>query len=517
MTNLPALAKTQKSLQYITFNVGDELYGVDIQCVEEILLPPKVTIVPRTPDYFMGIANLRGEVISIIDLRSRFALGKQSFESARVIVILSRGMKLGMLVDRVSAILTMDSGQFRKAPPLLSGETRKYIKGSYKLDEDSIILMLNHEEIISDEAFLIQQEKAKVEGGDEIQEEVITFKEVHLVGFSIGLEYYALQSSIVEEIIESPKVTPVPEMDTFLKGVFYLRSQAIPLIRLSDLLAVDNTTDEIDLPVIIVTVNGHKIGLMVDRITEVFHVLENQVVPPPTNLNKNQIEQLKGIIKLERDQKTRVVMVLNQDQFLSREEEEMIRKLDAEFSTDEMLFEEEAKEMEVPILEFMIGDERYAVQLQETNEIISMREIVPVPKSPLFIKGVINLRGNVISIVDLPNLINGESHVETSESKILIVQPRQEVAGLIVDSLLGIRKVKLSEFSEPSDLVQQKKNIFIQGIGKNNETDEIIILVDLQTTLNQAQGLDDLNLDDLPKGLFWNDTEGRDPSELFSY
>lgn len=494
MSNVPAIVNqaVERTLQHITFKVGGEIFGVDIMCVEEILVPRKYTAIPRTPDYFLGIVNLRGEVISIIDMRKRFRIepGERGNE-ARIVVIHSQGCKLGMLVDQIKAIVTLESGRIQPASKFVTGEKQKYIAGSYRLSEAEILLLLDHEKLIDENDFYVQREiKAGVEPVRAVSEEKVDLiPEIFLVGFAIGKERFAIESLKVEEIIQMPEITKVPEMDSFVEGIFHLRESVIPVIRLGQRMGVEGRVIDEECPVIIVKINQVKVGLIVDMITEVYLIKENEVVDPPITLNTKQLEQLKGVIKLEREGKTQIVMLLKLEKLFSFEEQDVLK--DLESSADDGA-DQGVREEEVPILEFMLAGEKYAIEVASANEIIPVREIVPVPKAPEYVKGVINLRGEVISVVDLPRLVDHQNYEFTHKTKILIVDTGTEVAGLVVEAVVGIRKVLLSTFEPPSGLLRQRGNIFIKGMSKDDQTDAIVVLMDIAATLRQAQGTNDV-------------------------
>jgi len=491
MSNLPATIETaiQQTVQHITFHVGTELFGVDIMCVEEIIIPRKCTAIPRTPDYFVGIINLRGEVISILDMRQRFHLDSaETTENSRIIVIHSQGNKFGMLVDQISSIVTLETSGVQSASKFVSREKQKYIEGSYRLDEENILLLLDPEKLIDEEDFYIQQE---IQGtGDLVQsvveEQVDVIPELFLVGFAIGRERFAIESLKVEEIIQMPEITPVPEMDNFVEGIFHLRESVIPVIRIGQRMEVVGKDIDETCPVIIVLIEGVKVGLIVDMITEVYLVKENEVIDPPITLNQKQLDQLRGVIKLEREGGTQIVMLLKLEELFSFEEHDALRGLEENADDQDALIGEQ--EEEVPILEFILNEEKYAIEVASANEIIPVGEIVNIPKSPEFIRGVINLRGDVISVVDLPKLVGKDQETFAETSKILIVDTGTEVAGLIVDQVSGIRKALLSSFEPPSELLRQRGNVYIRGMSKDDKTDDIVVLMDIANTLLQAQG-----------------------------
>ncbi|MBL4667163.1 MAG: purine-binding chemotaxis protein CheW [Sneathiella sp.] len=118
----PRLTGTQ---QFVTFAIGAEEYAVDIMQVREIQAWTEVTILPNQPHYMRGVLNLRGIIVPIFDLRRRFDQGETEATSIHVVVIIAVGDRIiGILVDRVSDILTIDGSEIRPVPDLDdSGQT----------------------------------------------------------------------------------------------------------------------------------------------------------------------------------------------------------------------------------------------------------------------------------------------------------------------------------------------------------------------------------------------------------
>lgn len=496
MNNLPVIVDTQQEniVRYVTFNVGEELFGVDIMCIESIIPPQLITTVPRTPDYFLGIINLRGEVISVIDMRRRFDLepAKETAET-RIVVLKTNGILIGMLVDRINPIESMSSISIQDGPPVAALERRKFIAGSYKLKSGKILLILLHDKLINEKDFLIDED---IQFNQEVIETTVERKEdwvreIPLVSFQIGEEHYTIESRAVEEIIFLPETTAVPDMDDIIEGIFYLRESVVPILRLGERIGLGVVEILPDSQVIILkkSLFGIKIGLIVDDIREIFFIKEDEIVSSPINLNKAQSEHLKGVFKFQRNNQSIIVMLLKLEKLLSEKEANRLRELEQSRSYEETELVE--VEPSVGILEFMLSNERYAIRVSETNEIIRMVETVPVPKAPPYIKGIINLRGDVISIVDIGLLVDRKKRDLTKDSRILIVSADNESAGLLVEKVMGIRKVKLSSFEPPSDLIRQKGNIFIEGIGRIEATGEIVVLMDIETTLLQAQTMEE--------------------------
>jgi purine-binding chemotaxis protein CheW len=144
--------KTQLSgqtMQVVSFALGSEEYGVDIAQVQEINRMVTITHVPRAPHFMEGVINLRGQLIPIIDLRTRFGMPRAEHTKNTRIVVTEIGTKrVGMVVDSVSEVLRIPVEQIEDAPDMISGVDTEYIRGVGKLG-DRLIIMLDLARIIS--------------------------------------------------------------------------------------------------------------------------------------------------------------------------------------------------------------------------------------------------------------------------------------------------------------------------------------------------------------------------------
>lgn len=132
--------------QYLTFILGDEEYGVNILKVQEIRGWDSATAIPNTPDYVLGVVNLRGVVVPIVDLRKRFSLANADFSSTTVVVIIKAshaGNKrtVGMVVDAISDVYNVSPDDISEAPDLGSVVTTEFITGLTTVDDKMVILL----------------------------------------------------------------------------------------------------------------------------------------------------------------------------------------------------------------------------------------------------------------------------------------------------------------------------------------------------------------------------------------
>lgn len=134
--------------QLVTFHLGEELYGVNIMDVKEIVRLQNVRIIPNAPYYVEGIINLRGEIIPIIDLHKRFKIqsinkSSEDIEMEGGFIILNiDGSKIGIIIDKVERVVSVKADDVKDPPQILSGIGNEYIEGVVR-EEAGYLIMLN--------------------------------------------------------------------------------------------------------------------------------------------------------------------------------------------------------------------------------------------------------------------------------------------------------------------------------------------------------------------------------------
>jgi purine-binding chemotaxis protein CheW len=141
---------TEEMLQLVSFNIGQEEFGLDIQRIQEINRMVEITRVPNSPEFVTGVINLRGKVIPIIDLRKRFGFPpKESDRNTRIIVVELSDMVVGFAVDSVSEVLRIPKNITEPPPPIVAGIGSEYITAVAKL-ENRLLILLDIERILKD-------------------------------------------------------------------------------------------------------------------------------------------------------------------------------------------------------------------------------------------------------------------------------------------------------------------------------------------------------------------------------
>jgi len=128
--------------QWVTFHLEEEKYGVPVQQVKEVLRYSEITPVPGAPDYVLGIINLRGNVVTILDTRKRFALAPREVDDdTRILILEVAEQTVGILVDSVSEVMRLRASEIETAPNVGNDESSKYIQGVASRDSHLLILV----------------------------------------------------------------------------------------------------------------------------------------------------------------------------------------------------------------------------------------------------------------------------------------------------------------------------------------------------------------------------------------
>lgn len=137
------------SNRLVTFTLDGHLYGVDVASVQEVLRGQPQTRIPLAPESVSGLINLRGQVLSAIELRARLGLPDRTGEAeAMLVVVRVAGETIALLVDSIGAVIDVDEEQFELPPDTLTGPSREFLHGAYKL-ESQLLLALDVERAVA--------------------------------------------------------------------------------------------------------------------------------------------------------------------------------------------------------------------------------------------------------------------------------------------------------------------------------------------------------------------------------
>jgi purine-binding chemotaxis protein CheW len=152
-TGLKKETRSEELLQLVIFQLGEEEFGLDIMQVEEIIRIPDITRIPHSPDYVKGVINLRGKIITVVNLDTRFGMEQKVHDdNSRIIVAEVDENVVGIVVDSVSEVLRLPLSTLEPVPEMISGKINaNYLKSVGKL-EDRMLILLDITKVVMEDA-----------------------------------------------------------------------------------------------------------------------------------------------------------------------------------------------------------------------------------------------------------------------------------------------------------------------------------------------------------------------------
>ncbi len=473
--------------QLVTFSLDGVEFGLDIDRVQEITPRTDITPVPGAPSFVLGVVNLRGTIIPVLDSRLRFHLAPQApTPKTRIIIMNLAGQGTGLQVDAVSEVVRLDDLTIRETPPLVAGVRSDYLAGMVTVGT-RLITLIDLDKILDSSEFsqrelLLESNTATPafgSGGMEGLEEAVV-EELPYVTFALGQESFGINLQQVEEIIELPPVTKVPDAPPYVLGVICLRDQVLPLLDFIQLLRVKDAVDAKPREMVILLNFGEaKLGIAVDDIQEIIRLREDEILPPPQTLSENETSKFEGVV-VRPDRMVSLIKVLN---IIRGDDQAKI----AAMGTSLLNKAEEVQVVshDLPLVVFRLGAEAFGLRLHEVREIIMVGMITPVPRAPSFIDGVLNLRGEVMPVIDLRDRFGLERQAATNLSRIVITPIAGVFTGLVVDSVDEVKTVDERKLDDPPRVTAAGANAYIQKVAKTDAG--VIFILDLQHLLSDVE------------------------------
>lgn len=460
--------------QFVTFIAGGEVFAVDMAPVQEIIRLPEVVRVPLAPAALNGLANLRGKVLPIISLRRMFGFPEQEPDDATRAVVVDVGQPLGFVVDRVASVVGVEPSQIEDVGAIRSTVDTDLLSGLIKgVGGHAMIMVLDFEKLIAREFSQIAgiaksvglggtlsaktQDEAKAEGEGETE---AASDELQLVSFHVAEQEYAIAIEDVQEIVQIPEtIIHVPHSQSHVIGVMTLRSRLLPLVSLRRMFALPDQPLDEKCRIVVLAVSGASVGVVVDGVSEVLRVAKTYVDPmPPLLAKEGDFADISEICRLDDGKRlVSIITVRNLfDQSAIKEALNTVNDIERKTSEETAELEEDLDDDEQVVV-FRLGKEEFGVPINSVQEIVRVPdELIHVPRAPVLVEGVINLRGSVLPVIDLRTRL-GLPRVARSEGQRIMVFLIADVrTGFIVDQVAEVLKIPKSVIEPAPQLSSQQ-------------------------------------------------------------
>ncbi len=606
--------------ELVTCTLNDVEFGLDINAVQEIVRIPKITPIPRSPDYVEGVANLRGNVLSVISSRRRFGMPDKKDENNRVIVVELNGVPTGLVVDAVREVMHVKKEGIEPTPPAVHGVDSKFLSGVVKLDEGKrLIMLLSHDEIIDLGDFATSESAATSKGqtSSAVQEketENVENDNEQLVTFRLDEEEYGISIMEVQEIIRVPEITAVPNAPGAVQGITSLRSEVLPVVdlrtkfgfrtlqantdrfcaklkgfqkhhdewvkRLAETVTGEGEFDEdidysicdftgwlrsystndrviaafveplreihktlhqeanavlalykdnhpkeaaaryqdtfkathdgfdaafkklfagvearMDERCLVVNIGKMSLALRIDAVNEVLQVPKASLESTPEIVAGKGAsrDQIRGVAKM--DDGKRLIMFLGLDKLVSEQELQAISSTVAKHENDKSSDQEGTKSTDTAtegderqLVTFKVADEEFAADIMQVQEIVRLEKVTKVPHAPSFVEGVVNLRGNVLPVIDLRRRFDMDSKDYDDATRVVVVDVNGQKTGIIVDAVSEVMRMPTADIEPAPAIVKAGYGEdFLEGVGRLEGGERMLLLLRADKLLSEEE------------------------------
>ena len=480
--------------RFLTFRVDGELYALPANQVAEVIRLPAVARVPQAPKGLLGLANLRGSVLPVASVRGLVGADESAEATTRAIV-LDGAAPVALAVDVVEALVAVETERIETRQAQLATRPGERLKGAFAADgRNAIAKILDIEGLIG--AAFVQEARARPrramagaavperetdgQAGDDARQ--------MLVSFDVAGQEYALALDVVQEILDTPEaLAALPASEALVLGVTPFRDTLLPLLSLRGLLGFTTRAERTDREKIVVTrVGGALVGLLADRMRSIFPADADLIekIPPVLSARAGGEAKISAIYRGENGR--RLVSVLAPEQLFR--EDVMQRLKTSGGSAGEGGREAPGGQREErQFLVFRLGDDEFGLPIEAVDEVARVPDqITRLPRTPKFLEGVVNLRGEVLPVVDQRRRFDMPALDERTSRRLVVVRTERHKAGLIVDSVSEVLRCPVDEI-EPAPNLSNETVKLVQGVVNLEQAGRIVLLLDPAELLTRAE------------------------------
>lgn len=486
---------------FAAFKIIDIEIALAINHVREVInYPDKINQMPLSPIFLIGVFNLRGNVIPLIDLKKLLCLptkNDNNDKNQKVVITEIDGAEIGILVDGTTEILRISENNLNLID-FNNQLSDKVIAGIIKLEDgDRMIQVLNPNALFKIKNIPQIIAKQKKHHQNNLQ----NHKLEKCITFLIGNLQLGLEISSVFEIIKIPDIQNSPIDNEICLGVINLRGISVPIINSHKIFQEEkNQTDNEPRRILIMKNNQSLMGFVVDQVLNISFFSRDEIINVPNITkstsdisNEHHIESIiLGCVVLKDINET---FLVDFNIILKNKEIEKITDNHQQFYKNHQYSIEKKKFNREVYISFFL-DQLYALPIKDIQEIINFKNdlISPPEKNPI-IKGMLNLRGNLVTIIDTCTLYQLNSNsLDQKNKKILILKQNNEYCGLVVDNIDSIVTINSDDKMKlPAIMTQKLKEKFTDDIKEvisiedNSKNKKALIILNILPILNRIK------------------------------
>lgn len=314
--------------------------------------------------------------------------------------------------------------------------------------------------------------------------------------FKLAGHEHAVEVSQVREILAAPQITRVQEAPDFVEGVINLKGRIVPVVDLRQRLNLPAAAKTFETCIIIVSLASQLVGFEVDSASELLAFPLEKMEAPTEMIGGIHTHFMEGVVYCD----DRLLVILNLREILSLPEREQLEQEHFELAAARLAAEgrdplesqgdatgplgvsgDESVSRVRKIIAFALDDEVYGLDIGDVAESLEMVPIRPLPNVPDFILGMINLRGNMVPLLDLRVCFGLNRMPWEHDSRILIIKDQKQLVGIVADRVIGLLRLDVAEFQPPPPRVAKVDAEYFKEV---SEVDgQLLIIPDIKRIL----------------------------------
>jgi purine-binding chemotaxis protein CheW len=482
--------------RFLTFRVDAQLYALRSEEVSEVIRVPALARVPQGPPALLGVANLRGAVLPIAGLRELLGKPAAAHPATARALVLDIGDAVALLVDSVETLESASAEQLESGPRELAADGSERLLGAFSFGAGQSVAKILDIKAMLAAAFSARstprQSERAVGVAAAVAGKAATGINIEmLVTFDVAGQEFALPLVAVQEILPAPSdITAVARPDSVVLGITSVRGVLLPLLSLRGLLGFTAEHVANDREKVIVTkVRGTQVGLVADRARAIIAADLALVdpIPPVLAARVGGESRIRSVYRGEAGR--RLISILSPEQLFR---EDIMQRLAASAHTPAAPSAQAAaaSAAELIFLVFRLGDVEFGLPIDTIVEVAQVPvQITRVPKTPKFLDGVVNLRGEVLPVIDQRRRFDMPKLEGPQGRKLVVIKTERHRAGIIVDGVSDVLRSHPDSIEPPPELTDQISRL-VSGVINLPQTHRIVLLLDPTELLTRAeQGL----------------------------
>jgi len=474
--------------RFLTFKSDGRFYALPAASVAEVVRVPPLARVPQAPRSLMGLINLRGSVVPVASVRA--LLGRESATTTPTsrLIVLDGASTVALAVDEVTSLVRIAPDKVKTAEADVASESGEYLQGVFE-DSSHVTKILDIRELLRRAFAQItpnRQTIAAAVGANLQRQAAVETDRSRLVTFEVAGQEYALPLDVVREIVTTPDdLTFVPGSDDAVRGVMPYRGGLLPLLSLRRLLGLPSTVLSRE-KVVVAVIGDLLIGFVADRTRAVLSAEPDRIelAPPVLAARAGGEAQIKEIYRAANG---RLVSILAPERLFR---EEVMQKLVHRKATMKAKVDEGGRASEADNLRFVVfrlDDDEFALPIDAVDEIARVPDqITRLPKTPKFLEGVVNLRGEILPVIDQRRRFEMQPTTASGHRRLVVVRTERHRAGLIVDSVSEVLRCTPDLIKPSPDLTGEALGL-VNSVINLEASGRIVLLLDPSELLTRAE------------------------------